>query len=101
MKVKARIEKHFFPDERGFSDSHEKDSLKHLAGIHDAQRIERAFYSAHQLQLERRLVAKDRLPLELAQSMLGADRAAETRDAVVDDAVDRSRFPEECLGRGA
>ena len=45
--------------------------LKHLARIHDAQRIERAFYSAHQLQLERRLVAKDLLPLRSHPKVIG------------------------------
>src|SRR6266581_8444622 len=36
---------------------------KHLARVHDPEWIERALYSAHQLQLERRFVAEDLLPL--------------------------------------
>jgi len=51
----------------------------------------------HELHLERRLVAQDLLAFELSESVLGADRAAEVRDAVVDDAVDRRLVGEERL----
>ncbi len=47
--------------------------LKHLAGIHDAVRIESALEFAHQLQFERRLVALDFVAFQLTEPMLGAD----------------------------
>ena len=66
-------------------------ALEHLAGIHDAVWIESALEFAHQFQFERRLVALDFLAFQLAESMLGADRPAETRHAVVHQAIDRRR----------
>src|SRR6266702_7425511 len=67
-------------------------ALKHLAGIHDAVWIESALEFAHQLQFERRLVALDFIAFQLTEPMLGADRAAEARYAVVHQAIDRRRI---------
>src|SRR6266704_7198414 len=69
-------------------------ALEHLAGIHDAVWVEGALEFAHQLQFERRLVALDFIAFQLTESMLGADRAPETRHAVVHQAIDRRRIPD-------
>src|SRR6266702_1654084 len=67
-------------------------ALEHLAGIHDAVWVEGALEFAHQLQFERRLVALDFIAFQLTESMLGADRAPETRHACVPQAIDRRRI---------
>src|SRR6266705_2373791 len=73
-------------------------TLKHLAGIHDAVWVEGALEFAHQLQFERRLVALDFIAFQLTESMLGADRAPETRHAVVHQAIDRRRILDKNIG---
>src|SRR5882672_5166243 len=70
-------------------------TLKDFAGIHDAVRVESALEFAHQLQFERRFIAPDFLALQLAQAVLGADRAAKTCHAVVHQAIDRRRLLDE------
>src|SRR5258706_13302153 len=72
-------------------------TLKPLAGIHDAVWVESALELAHQLQFERRFIAPDFLALQLAQAVLGADRAAEASHTVVHDAVDRRRIPDKSI----
>src|SRR5439155_21121305 len=72
--------------------SYDYSTLKHLAWIHDAVRVESPLELAHQLQLQRRLVAPDFIAFQLTEPMLGADRAAETRHAVVHQAIDRRRI---------
>src|SRR5881296_1686716 len=69
--------------------SRHDSALEHLARIHDAVWVEGPFELAHQLEFEKRLVALDFIAFQLAESMLGADRAAETRHAVVHQAIDR------------
>src|SRR5712691_3107684 len=73
-------------------------ALEHLAGIHDAVWVEGALEFAHQLQFERRLVALDFLALQLPQAVLRADRAPETRHAVVHQAIDRRRILDKNIG---
>src|SRR5262249_48085639 len=62
--------------------------LENLAGIHDAVGIDGVLDFFHEVQLERRLVPAYFVALGLAQAVLGADRAAKSRDAVVHDQVD-------------
>src|SRR5256885_15329088 len=73
-------------------------ALEHLAGIHDAVWVESALDLAHQIQLERRFVAPDFIAFQLAESVLGADRAAETHHAVVHQAIDRRRVLDKNVG---
>src|SRR5262245_45426595 len=69
-----------------------RDSIsEHLPRIHDSKRVERALDGPHQLDLHRRLVAHELVPLVLADAVLGADRAAEFGDAIVHDAVHSRR----------
>src|SRR5204863_2944358 len=62
-------------------------SLKHLPRIHQAFGVERVLERAHQLELERILVAADLFALELSQAVLRRDRAAESMQRVVHDAA--------------
>src|SRR6185437_1791616 len=62
-------------------------SAEHLAGIHDALRVESRLEPPHQRELERGLVARELLALQLADSVLGRDGAAEACDEVVHDAI--------------
>src|SRR5207302_11324355 len=65
---------------------------KHFAGTHDAVWVASALELAHQFQFERRLVALDFIAFQLTEPVLGADRAAETRYAVVHQTIDRRRI---------
>src|SRR5258707_12106945 len=74
---------------------------KKLAGIHDPLGIQGGLDSAHQLDLDRGLVARDLLAPELAQAMLGADAAAMAGDHVMDQAIELTRPGEEIRRRHA
>ena len=66
-----------------------------LPRVEDARRVERAFDRAHQIELDRALVADELVALLLADAVLGADAAAVSGDQVVDDAVGARRMGEE------
>ena len=53
--------------------------LDHLAGIHQALRVERLLERAHQLHLERRLVARISSRLSCAEAVLGARSSRRAR----------------------
>src|SRR5215471_16910037 len=59
-----------------------------LTGVHDVVRIESAFYSAHQLDLDRRLVVGDFVALQAPDAVLGADRPMKSPHNAVDDVVE-------------
>src|SRR3954463_13525289 len=63
--------------------------LRHpFAGVHDPLRVEGLLDPPHESDLDGALVAADLLALGLADAVLGADRAAQGGDDVVDGAVD-------------
>src|SRR5262249_47055723 len=62
-------------------------ALEHLPGIQQPLRVERVLEAAHELELERMLVPPDLLAFELAEAVLGGDRAAEALERVVHRAV--------------
>src|ERR1043166_2733290 len=61
--------------------------LQHLAGIHQVVRVERSLDTAHQVELERALVAAHLAHLLLADAVLGAEAAVEAGDQIMDDGV--------------
>src|SRR5262249_55983131 len=56
-------------------------------GIHEAVGVEGALDGAHEVELERALVARDLVHLEQAEAMLGADRSAELAHHLVHHVV--------------
>src|SRR5258708_1766765 len=72
-----------------------------FAGIHDAVGIEGELDATHQVESDRRLVARQVIALEDADAMLGADRAAHLHDDAVHDVVHFLPACQECLGVGA
>src|SRR5690606_21526250 len=62
--------------------------LEHLAGIHDAVRVERLLDGAHDLERYRMLIARELCPLELSDAVLRAEAATVSCDEVIHRAVD-------------
>src|SRR5713226_6498873 len=60
----------------------------HLARIHDVLRIECALDGAHGVELDSAAVVGELVDLELADAMLGRDRAAIGHDNIVDGTAD-------------
>src|SRR4029078_6910274 len=75
--------------------------LEHLARIEDAVRIEHALEAAHELERNRILYLWQRLPLELADAVLGEYRAVVFEHDLVDGVVDLAPARQELRAIGA
>src|SRR6185437_4768490 len=75
--------------------------LKHLAGIEDAIGVKHALEPAHELERDRILYLGQRIALELADAMLGRDRAAIFEHDLVDGVVDLAPSRKELRAVGA
>src|SRR5580704_10997765 len=69
----------------------------HLARIHDVLRIERTLDRAHGVELDAASVVRELVDLELADTMLGRDRAAIGHDNIVDGPADGLAVRHEAL----
>ena len=71
-----------------------------LSRVHDAERVERLLDRAQGMDARRAAQARELGALQLADAVLGGDRAAGGGDQIVDQARDRGAFGFVPVGRG-
>src|ERR1700676_2583191 len=78
-----------------------RNRSQHFPRVQDSLWVECLLHSAHQLQLDRRLVALHLGAFHLPDTVLGAETAAQLGDQIIDDSVGARGLFDECRARYA